>query len=562
MIDESSLAGTFALDEIVGAAKDAGSKVLLLGDFAQGGSVEAGGAFSLLVKDRGDLVAELSEVRRFDSAWEKAASIELRHGNSSAIASYEAHGRLKAGERQELLDAIYAAWRSDVGAGKASLMIAGDSATVTELNARARAGRVAEGIVTEAGLSIAEGQTAGIGDEIVTRKNNRMLGAGKSWVKNGDRFVVTSTNADGTMAVRRSPGSPEVLLPADYVASHVELAYATTAYRSQGRTTETSHTLVSPTTTREVLYVAATRGRECNIIYVDTSFDPDPDTSHDSTAIQSSATNVLAGVLANEGADLSAHETLEIAQRRVEDFAVLAAEYETLASVALQQRFDELLDRAGLGAERLEQIRQSASYGPLLAALREAESRGLDVNRHFPELVAARSFVDAEDPASVMNARVHRWAKTAGSNRRHGVNLVAGLIPRAIGVTNPDMARALDERESTMQRRARELAERAVEQGQAWVASLGVPPTDPMARERWMRAVTTVAAYRERWNIPVGHVPLVPDNAMEPVEALRDRTRARAATELAIKLSATLATPRAEPNHAVESKSFQPTLTI
>jgi hypothetical protein len=294
-----------------------------------------------------------------------------------------------------------------------------------------------------------------------------------------------------------------VLLPADYVVSHVELAYATTAYRSQGRTTDTSHTLVSPTTTREVLYVATTRGRESNMIYVDTSFDPDPATGHDSNAIQTSAAEVLTGVLANEGADLSAHETLEIVQRRVEDFAVLAAEYETLAAVASQQRFDELLDGAGLGAERLEQIRQSPSYGPLLAALRDAESRGLDVNRHFPELVAARSFDDADDPASVMNGRVHRWAQTAGSNRRPDVNLVVGLIPRAIGVTDRDMAKALNERESTMRRRARELAERALAQGQAWVSSLGVPPSDPIARERWMQAVTTVAAYRERWNVPV-----------------------------------------------------------
>jgi hypothetical protein len=560
MIDESSLAGTFSLDEIVGAAKDAGAKILLLGDFAQTGSVEAGGAFSLLVKDRGDLVAELSEVRRFESEWEKAASIELRLGNSSAITAYEANGRIKAGERQELLDAIYAAWRSDVGAGKASLMIAGDAATVTELNSRARAGRIAEGVIAEAGLSIADGQTAGVGDEIVTRKNNRLLGVGKSWVKNGDRFVVSSTNPDGTMAVGRNPGSPEVLLPADYVASHVELAYATTAYRSQGRTTDTSHTLVSPSTTREVLYVAATRGRESNMIYVDTSFDPDPATGHDSTAIEYSAAEVLAAVLTNEGADLSAHEALELAQRRAEDFAVLAAEYETLAAVALQQRFDELLDHSGLGADHLVQIRQSDSYGPLLAALRDAESRGLDVNRHLPELGAARGFADAEDPASVMNARVRRWAQTAGSNRRLGVNLVAGLIPRAVGVTDPDMARALDEREAIMQRRARELAESAVAQGQAWVGSLGVPPTDPIARERWMRAVTTVAAYRDRWNIPVDHTALGPDNPVEPVEALRDRTRARAASKLAIKLSSTLTSD--EPSHAVETQPCQPTLGI
>jgi conjugative relaxase-like TrwC/TraI family protein len=78
IVDEASLAGTFALDELVGAARQAGSKILLVGDGAQLGSVEAGGAFSLLVKDRGDLVAELTDVRRFTSEWEKAASADVR----------------------------------------------------------------------------------------------------------------------------------------------------------------------------------------------------------------------------------------------------------------------------------------------------------------------------------------------------------------------------------------------------------------------------------------------------------------------------------------------------
>ena len=140
MIDEGSLAGTFTLDELVSAATAAGSKILLLGDHGQMSSVEAGGAFSLLVKDRGDLVPELTDVRRFNSEWEKAASVELRAGNTSAIDAYETHGRVSSGDRETLLDAIYAAWKADVEAGNSSLMIAGDSATVAELN-RAR-GRV------------------------------------------------------------------------------------------------------------------------------------------------------------------------------------------------------------------------------------------------------------------------------------------------------------------------------------------------------------------------------------------------------------------------------------
>jgi hypothetical protein len=273
--------------------------------------------------------------------------------------AYEAHDRVTSGDRESLLDAIYAAWKADVEAGKSSLMIAGDSATVTELNRRARTGRVAEGAVAESGLAIADGQRAGVGDEIVTRQNNRLLTTGKSWVKNGDRFVVAATNPDGSMAVRRVRWQPRSMLPADYVAQHVELAYATTSYRSQGRTVDTTHSLVSPTTTREVLYVAATRGRESNMLYVDTSFDPDPATGHDGTIAQQSASEVLAGVLANEGADLSAHETLERAQLHIEDFSVLAAEYETLARAAQQQRWDDLLDRSGLEPRRLEQVRQS-----------------------------------------------------------------------------------------------------------------------------------------------------------------------------------------------------------
>jgi conjugative relaxase-like TrwC/TraI family protein len=537
MIDEASLAGTFTLDELVSAATTAGSKILLLGDHAQMSSVEAGGAFSLLVKDRGDLVPELTDIRRFNSQWEKAASIELRAGSTWAIEAYETHDRVTSGDRESLLDAIYAAWKADVTAGRSSLMIAGDTATVAELNRRARTARVAEGTVAEDGLAIAEGQRAGVGDEIVTRQNNRLLTTGRSWVKNGDRFVVAATSPDGSMAVRRGNGGAEVILPADYVTQHVELAYATTSYRSQGRTVDTTHSLVSPATTREVLYVAATRGRESNMLYVDTTFDPDPATGHDGTIAPQSAGEVLAGVLANEGADLSAHETLERAQRHVEDFSVLAAEYETLARVAQQQRWDGLLNRSGLTSDRLEQVRQSVAYGPLLAAFRNAESRGLDVEGTFSKLVAARPLDDAEDPAAVIHGRVDSWAQAASSRRYAASNLVAGLIPRAVGVTDPDIARALNERDEAMQRRARELAVQAVGHGQVWVRRLGVAPSEPVARQQWIEAVSTVAAYRERWTIGHDPRPLGPDSAVRTIQGVDHRTRAEVAVRMALRLS-------------------------
>ena len=57
------------------------------------------------------------------------------------------------------------------------------------------------------------------------------------------------------MTVQRANGGGVVVLPAAYVAEHLELAYASSAHRAQGRTVDTAHALVSPTTTREVLYV-------------------------------------------------------------------------------------------------------------------------------------------------------------------------------------------------------------------------------------------------------------------------------------------------------------------
>jgi conjugative relaxase-like TrwC/TraI family protein len=534
--DEASLAGTLALDEILTAAKTAGAKVLLVGDWAQLGAVEAGGAFALVVRDRGDRVPELSEVRRFVAEWERSASVALRSGQEEAIDAYAAHGRIEGGEREQLLDAAYTAWRDDVAAGKSSLMLAADGATVAELNRRARAGRVAAGEVDAGGLALAGGGTAGLGDEIVTRLNERSLATGRSFVKNGDRFVVTATHDNGSMAVRPCSGGCEIVLPGAYVAGHVELAYATTCHRAQGRTTDTAHVVVSPATTRELLYVAATRGRVSNRLYVETAYDPDPATGHDGLTPEQAVREVLSDALANVGAEVCAHEALARAQERSEDFATLAAEYETLAQVAVAPRYDAMLGRYGLGANERFLVRASEAYGPLVASLRDAEARGLEVDRALPRLLA-RSFEQANDLAAVLHGRLERWAEHAVPGPGARTNLVAGLIPRAVGVIDPDMARALNERDDAMSRRARELAEKAIARRDPWVCQLGGLPTDQRHRAAWLDAVATVAAYRERWGVTNRQRPHGDDRNVLGVEQSQHRQRSIGAARYAVAIS-------------------------
>ncbi len=260
VVDEASLASTFALDELMSAALDARAKVVLVGDWAQLSSVDAGGMFRTLVRDRGEDVPTLADVRRFKATWEKEASLGVRNGANAALGTYANHGRIADGTRDEMLDALYTAWKADTDCGLHSLMLASDTATVNELNARARGDRVASGAVIEEGVDVAGAITAGVNDLVVTRENSRRLTTETGWVKNGDEWTVSTTHADGSMTVTRVNGHGSVVLPAKYVAEHVELAYATTAHRAQGRTVDTAHAFVSPTTPREVLYVALTRG--------------------------------------------------------------------------------------------------------------------------------------------------------------------------------------------------------------------------------------------------------------------------------------------------------------
>ena len=73
VLDEASQLATADLAMIQEAARQAGARVIATGDTAQLGAVEAGGMFRLLA--RKSPPRELHEVRRFDAAWERQASI-------------------------------------------------------------------------------------------------------------------------------------------------------------------------------------------------------------------------------------------------------------------------------------------------------------------------------------------------------------------------------------------------------------------------------------------------------------------------------------------------------
>ena len=183
IVDEASLADTRTLAAIVEQARVAGAKVLIVGDHLQRGSVDAGGAFAMLAS-RGP-TAELTSLWRFTHPWEARASLELRRAHPAALDVYDAHVAFSGGTREDMLDAALTATTAAREHGQVAILQAADLRTVRELNLRAHTAAVSAGAVTGEGVKLHDGLTAGVGDRVVARRNQRRIRTTDGYVRNG-----------------------------------------------------------------------------------------------------------------------------------------------------------------------------------------------------------------------------------------------------------------------------------------------------------------------------------------------------------------------------------------
>ena len=250
LVDEAGMLATRDLAALCQLVEEVGGKLVLTGDPRQLGPVRAGGLFPPLAVDP-SLTVELHQTRRFAEAWEADATLRLRHQDPAVLARYAERGRISAGDREAMIEVALDSWQAARAEGRSVLVIADDHATVDALAARARGLRVAAGEVEARGMAVG-GHTVGVGDEIVTCRNDRRLVTSTArWVRNGDRWVVTARRRDGGLAVASLAGKGRALLPAGYVAEHVALAYAVTAHKAQGVTVDRALVIVEPSTCAE-----------------------------------------------------------------------------------------------------------------------------------------------------------------------------------------------------------------------------------------------------------------------------------------------------------------------
>jgi conjugative relaxase-like TrwC/TraI family protein len=545
IVDEASLAGTLVLDELVRQARHAGAKVLLVGDHRQLSAVNAGGAFGLIATDTN--ATELTSLWRFRHSWEARATQGLRVGDPAAIEAYSANERLHEGPAEVMAADAYRAWAAAIRDGKRALLIAADNSTVAALNDQARADRYTAGQVEAGGVRLHDGTHAGAGDVVVTRANNRQVRTSSgAWVRNGDLWTVIGRSDDGSLTLRRNRDHAEaierdsvVTLDPGYVATHVELGYATTAHRAQGMTVDTAFTLLRPGMAREVTYVAMTRGRDSNQAFIATDI---PDPNYDGApATEVTGRQVFEQILATQGVQLSATQTLRELHHQAESLATLGAVHETLIQAAAKHRWRTLITD-NLPDDVADAVLTSPAYGALVATMRRAEHDGLPINTAFRSLAAAGPLTPGidetatenggqgvRDPAAVLHWRVDNWHAQASRTSARG-QLLAGLFTPAgpaLDSAEPDMRAAIIDIEHRIAGRVTAVTNQLIDSSPPWLRRLGPQPTHAREAARWRAGVSATAAYRDAYGItdtthPFGSVP--------PTDPAQHLARRRAST--------------------------------
>jgi hypothetical protein len=325
------------VDHVVGR----GGSVRLVGENQQLAAVGAGGLLRDIQRHHG--VATLTDVRRFTrhdggvNHAEAAASHALRDGDPAAIAFYTDNDRIHVGDATTALDQAYRAWAADRGAGLDSVLLAATRELVRDLSIRARIDRLAADDGQQGhDVQLSDDTNASAGDRIITRRNDRRLATSATdWMTNGDRWRITHVHPDGKLDVSHVSAKRRATLPADYVRDHVSLGYATTVHGAQGITADTSHVVMTGDETRQLVYVALTRGRMANHVYLDVTTGADPHAITDPDSVRpSTAVELLTSVLERDDTVTSATSERRALRDPVQLLRKNAAEYLDAIGVA------------------------------------------------------------------------------------------------------------------------------------------------------------------------------------------------------------------------------------
>ncbi|MBS1679678.1 MAG: relaxase domain-containing protein [Actinobacteria bacterium] len=478
LIDEAGMVDSASLARLIDQADRSDAKLVLVGDPAQLGEIEAGGLFAAIA-GRSEVI-HLDEVIRHRHDLDREAAKLIREGRGAeAVDRYVREGRMViAADTEARRQAIVADWWEARKAGEDALMIARANSERAHLNERARELRRLEGRLGSEEIEVG-GRRFAAGEEVITRVNDR-----KAQVYNRERWTVESVDAEkGRMTLagidtqRRVDVDPDYLgrtNPADG-APAIEPGYAATIYQAQGATLDSAFVMADPGMDRRDFYVAASRTRGETFFYAtpEVGFDR---VEYAPAEPPAEGLEHITRAAERDGAQAAAHD------------AALREQVTRLSTPELFARRHEIAAEAHAEA--------AAERG------REDLARDLAAARRAVEKAAAREERLGEEPPFWSRGARTAWrresearaeaARHAEERRRQGETEFARAaeVGQAARAEQAAIDRAIEGRTS-----ARMATLRRDPPGYL-VAQLGERPTDPGRRQTWEEAARGIEGWR------------------------------------------------------------------
>jgi hypothetical protein len=455
---------------------------------------------------------ELTDARRFNQPWERAASLRLRDRDDTVLRTYHQQGRLlDAGTVEQAEASAARAWLADTLDGRRSLLIVDTNEQAARISAGIRADLARLGHVQEDGVTLGlQGTVAGVGDLVEARTLDWTIADyedNRRHAINRGHYRVQSVRPDGALEVAvvegRTPDGDvlgeHLVLPPGYVAEHLALGYASTVHAAQGGTVDTTHTVVTTRTGPAGLYVGMSRGRDTNTAHITTvSQVDDPAQGSDRHQLHRDPVAVLAGLLDTDDTPAT-RSALAIATESAHDAASVRTAAELLADaaqLAATERtagwLDQLTAAGTLTAEQRARIAAEDGARTLTRVLRRAELAGHDPRHTLTDAITDGPLTGAKNLTNVLYARI-----TDSGTRRFDPtgSTYADWTPR---IDNPEWNDYLTALATAADQRAAELGRAAAAEASAWaVEALGPVPDDRTERDEWEERAGVVAAYRE-----------------------------------------------------------------
>lgn len=280
ILDEAGMVGTKDMAAVLTAARDAGAKVVLLGDRRQLASVSGASALRA-VRDVVERVATLDNIRRQRVDWQQAATVVMARGDAeSGLRAYADHGRIAFVSGVEAAqERVIAAWRQQRAKyGDDVLIITRRNDDAAALNRKARQALRDEGLLgpdlvelraldrqdKPTKLALAVGDSLRFGETLPQHsiRNGHRATVEAIRQNHAGEIELTLVHQDGRrlelpwQALAREPLFRRKPAPPKIVHAH-----AGTSYSVQGRTAAASVLYIARSTDAREVYVGLSRHR-------------------------------------------------------------------------------------------------------------------------------------------------------------------------------------------------------------------------------------------------------------------------------------------------------------